>query len=164
MAELALILCMFLVSLQNIHTSLSELHKSALNCFLTHFVFWVQSLSMVMTSGMTAARSRYSAASRRGFCLYCKCVSVSHSLTFFSCTILNMQFIKGLVDFLSPLQTHFFFPFLSLARLPLTAAFSSSSPPALRCHSSSVSFSSPLPHGTTSVWKPRSEGSRQIVQ
>lgn len=67
--------------------------------------------------------------------------------------ILNVHFIKGLVDLLSPYQTHFFFPFLSLAQLPLTAAFSFSSPPALHCHSSLVSFSSPLPHGTTSVWK-----------
>lgn len=43
--------------------------------------------------------------------------------------------------------------FLPLAQLPLTAIFSLSSSPALYCHSSSVSFSFPFPHGTTSVWE-----------
>lgn len=76
--------------------------------------------------------------------------------------------IKLHVESLSPYQTHFFFHSLSLAQLPLTAAFTSSRSPALHCHSSSVSFSSPLPHGTTSVWKvlcmPCWRGFRQMVQ
>lgn len=76
--------------------------------------------------------------------------------------------IKLRVKLLSPYQTHFFFHSLSLAQLPLTAAFTSSRSPALHCHSSSVSFSSPLPHGTTSVWKvlcmPCWRGFRQMVQ
>lgn len=75
--------------------------------------------------------------------------------------------MKRLVDLLSPYQTHFFFPCLSLAQLPLTAAFSFSCSPALHCHSSSVSFSSPLPHGTTSVLEalhmPRWKGFRRMV-
>lgn len=40
-----------------------------------------------------------------------------------------------------------------LPQLPLTAILGFSSSPALYCHSSSLSFTFPLPHGTTSVWE-----------
>lgn len=40
-----------------------------------------------------------------------------------------------------------------LVQLPLTATLSFSSSHVLFCHSSSVSFSFPHPHGTTSVWE-----------
>lgn len=83
------------------------------------------------------------------------CLHHTHMHTFcalFKENLALMTFRLVLFCSASNYLTHFP-PSLSLAQLPLTDMFSFFSSPALYCHSSSMSFSFLLPHGTASVWE-----------